>query len=161
MIPTAFVACCQRTLRVRAVFHRAKFLNAYGYTVPVRDGREPFAWRDYLQELPSLDEDMITRGQVCAVLFTVNFYTPKQVKDGLSSKVKKAVSMNLQSIVLVDEENPFCTSSAIEDFDFSGPVGDGVEQDPAVSLEHAIKPLLVANPSTSMSQDDEDANVVA
>lgn len=102
---------------------------------------------------------MITHGQICAVLFTINFYPLKQVKEGLSMKVKKAVSLNLQSIVLVDEANPYHAPDSIDEF--HGYLDDDVEQDSNVTLNHAIKSQIVARPPKAMSHNDPDASIVA
>ncbi|KZV64809.1 hypothetical protein PENSPDRAFT_668832 [Peniophora sp. CONT] len=121
--------------------------------VPVRDGRERFSWETFLTDLPAVDHAVICEGMVCAVLFTVGFYKTTQ-KEAISTRVRKTAGLNIQSIVIIDEKNPFAAGSVIEDY--NGELDDGVELDPTLSLAQAINPLIVAQPSEAAYNMDTE-----
>ena len=95
---------------------------------------------------------VVERGMVCAVLFTLNFYktTPK---DGIATRIiKKTAGFNLQSIVILDDANPY-TADLIGDF--VGPSSPDVEVDRSLALERAINPQAVAQAPRAVFDPDE------
>jgi hypothetical protein len=102
--------------------------------VNIYDGREPFFWSE-LNELKRLPVDSVTRGSVCTVLFTLNAYNTTSARAAFNrSVVKKTVSFNIQSVVLLEEPSNIVLSEAVGSHkpDFSS-----VDRDTSLSIDTA------------------------
>ena len=105
-------------------------------TVKVYNGKGGFFWTKH-RELKRLQESDVQKGMICAVLFTINFYSTSDKTALNMHVVQKTAGLNLQSIVVL-ADNPNASQDTIGTHDL--PPCDDVEVDAAVTVERAINP---------------------
>jgi hypothetical protein len=109
--------------------------------VNIFDGREPFYWSE-LNELKKLPISSVSRGSVCTVLFTLNAYNTTSARAAFNrTVVKKTVSFNIQSVILLEQPQNIAISAAVG---ANLPDFSCVDRDGSLSIDVATNASSVA-----------------
>jgi len=104
--------------------------------VPIYDGRaRTFFWSKYT-ELPEVNPSSLVDGMACTVLFTISYYNTTNSRPIINrSAVRLTASLNIQSVVIMENGDPRFDSEQIgdKDLDFTD-----IDTSDKTVLEHAI-----------------------